>query len=349
MLSQQGCRKGLKDRSARENDQRRRRIEKLSQQRLRRAEVTAACRTESIPTPGDSKMHDASISHISSTSRVTDGPETQEVPSHEVEHGCPAMETEPKKTTDNRKGTAEQQKAAGAVIQKLMTAEWMVDIPEDLPTAWYVMPKPAGKRCLVSTEGGETIARSRGGRPWRFPSSLPGGRRSGRSSAGRCQLDCIWLEAQQTYFVLDLLCWKEYHLVDCPAEFRYFWLRSKLEEVRAGEQCSTNPCRFVAPSYAPCTANNLQLAYTADTGYERDGLLFCHSEALYEPGPNPLLLLWSDSNCSSRFFDYGSEQMASAVQQEPAKAERWRTMETEAALPFSALMDAVQGSMDAME
>ena len=45
-------------------------------------------------------------------------------------------------------------------------------------------------------------------------------------------LDCIWSEAEQVYYVLDLLSWKDQRLVDCTADFRRYWLASKLEAVR---------------------------------------------------------------------------------------------------------------------
>ena len=32
---------------------------------------------------------------------------------------------------------------------ELMVPEWMVGVPDDLATQWFVIPRPQGKRCLV--------------------------------------------------------------------------------------------------------------------------------------------------------------------------------------------------------
>ena len=38
-----------------------------------------------------------------------------------------------------------------------------------------------------------------------------------------------------TYYIQDVLAWRGYSLVDCGAEFRLFWLQSKLAEETEGE------------------------------------------------------------------------------------------------------------------
>ena len=73
----------------------------------------------------------------------------------------------------------------------------------------------------------------------------------------------------------------------------------------------------------------------------RDGLFFLHREALYEAGPSPLLLSWSDARCSQRFYDYGSTQMAGAITADPTKADKWRTEEVDAAVTFAEVLEAV--------
>jgi snurportin-1 len=40
------------------------------------------------------------------------------------------------------------------------------------------------------------------------------------------------------YYIQDVLVWRGYSLVDCGAEFRLFWLASKLcEEAEGGWSC----------------------------------------------------------------------------------------------------------------
>ena len=91
------------------------------------------------------------------------------------------------------------------------------------------------------------------------------------------------------------------------------------------------------------------LGRIAEEGGERaarDGLLLMHRDALYEAGPSPLQLAWSDAGCSERFYDYGSERMAEVVAAEPEKAARWRTAELEAAWSIADLRAAVEHGME---
>ena len=98
------------------------------------------------------------------------------------------------------------------------------------------MPRPEGKRCLVIAARGVTHSRLRNGRLLhRFPSGLPNGSRVTQCGQDAyCILDCIFHEPMRTYYVQDLLCWKGYSLYECSAEFRLFWVASKLAETSAG-------------------------------------------------------------------------------------------------------------------
>ena len=231
-------------------------------------------------------------------------------------------------------------KSARGPATSLMTAEWMVDVPIDLAQQWLVAARPAGRRCLVTTSGGSTRAHSRHGKPRTFPSALPNGSRATRSGLCACELDCIFCEEDQTYYILDVLRWKDQAMIDCPSDFRLWWLASKLTEGNASVQTSTNPCRFVPLAYAPCTPEALRQAYSGPFQFAcaQDGLLLLHREALYEPGPSPLLLSWSDASSSARFYDYGSEQFTAAVTADPAKGERWRAGQVETACGFADLL-----------
>ena len=61
---------------------------------------------------------------------------------------------------------------------------------------------------------------------------------------------------------------------------------------------SSNPCAFVPLEPRLCDAAALGHAYAAPLPYARDGLLFVHREGLYEAGPSPLTLAWSDARCA---------------------------------------------------
>ena len=67
-----------------------------------------------------------------------------------------------------------------------MVPEWMVGVPDDLATQWFVIPRPQGKRCLVVANAGAATCRMRNGsrvEP-RFQSHIPGG---GRTAADRAE------------------------------------------------------------------------------------------------------------------------------------------------------------------
>ena len=79
---------------------------------------------------------------------------------------------------------------------------------------------------------GGTISRMRNGRILhRFSSWLPNGSRSTQAGSEQyCILDCIFHEPDDTYYLLDVMCWKGYSLYDCSTEFRLYWRETKLQE-----------------------------------------------------------------------------------------------------------------------
>jgi snurportin-1 len=78
------------------------------------------------------------------------------------------------------------------------------------------------------------------------------------------------VQADETYYVVDMICWRGYSLYDCTAEFRFFWVNSKLAETSAGD----HEYRFSAVPIYECTLEGLQAAYSGSTPYIKDGLLF---------------------------------------------------------------------------
>jgi hypothetical protein len=45
-----------------------------------------------------------------------------------------------------------------------------------------------------------------------------------------CILDAYWHAADETYYVVDIMCWAGAAVYDCNFEFRAFWLHCKLAE-----------------------------------------------------------------------------------------------------------------------
>lgn len=189
--------------------------------------------------------------------------------------------------------------------KQLMFPEWMIDVPDNLITDWYVFARPAGKRCLVVSSNGITVSRMRNGSLLhRFPSALPNGSRNNRSGTSYCILDCIFHEPDQTYYVVDMVCWAGMSFYECPAEFRFFWLKSKLFESGASETPSVyHRFRFVAVSVYNCDQQGLQTAYLGPVPYVKDGLLFYNKHAHYQMGNTPLTLVWKDDSCSQYVID----------------------------------------------
>ncbi|KAL1116879.1 hypothetical protein AAG570_005348 [Ranatra chinensis] len=116
----------------------------------------------------------------------------------------------------------------------LMMSEWMVEVPTDLEANWIIKACPQGKRVLVVANKGWTKAYGRNGHEvLKFVSSLPGGSYRGGTGGSSTCLDCILCPARCVLYVLDVIYWGA-DLMYCDAEFRFFWLNSKMAEL--GEQ-----------------------------------------------------------------------------------------------------------------
>ncbi|KAI9079718.1 hypothetical protein K1719_038339 [Acacia pycnantha] len=204
--------------------------------------------------------------------------------------------------------------------KQLMHPEWMIDIPDGLSQDWYVFARPSGKRCFIVSCNGTTISRLRNGSILhRFPSALPNGSRK-RDVSGSAQsysiLDCIFHELDQTYYVIDMVCWRGYSLYDCTAEFRFFWLNSKLAESGACDAPSHyHKYRFSLVPVYNCDHNGLYVAYTEAAPYVKDGLLFYNKHSHYQTGITPLALVWKDENCSQYVIDTDNEGQVPSQQQ----------------------------------
>ena len=99
---------------------------------------------------------------------------------------------------------------------------------------------------MVAARGGTSV-RSRTGRLLhRFPSPLPGGSPASAGRAAFTMLDCVFQpddlgaaggpgEVPGTLHVLDLLAWRGQDVAGSAADFRLFWLASKMQEEVGGE------------------------------------------------------------------------------------------------------------------
>ncbi|KFO82040.1 Snurportin-1, partial [Cuculus canorus] len=144
---------------------------------------------------------------------------------------------------------------------------------------------------LVSTQGTTAAYTKSGYCVNRFPSLLPGGNRHNSVSEKVYSiLDCIYNEVKQTYYILDVMCWRGHPVYDCQTDFRFFWLFSKIQEEEGlGEKSRINPFKFVGLQNFPCTSESLCKVLAMDFPFEVDGLLFYHKQTHYTPGSTPLV------------------------------------------------------------
>ncbi|KAL0601616.1 Snurportin-1, partial [Plecturocebus cupreus] len=174
---------------------------------------------------------------------------------------------------------------------QLMLSEWLIDVPSDLGQEWIVVVCPVGKRALVVASRGSTSAYTKSGYCVnRFPSLLPGGNRKNSTAKDYTILDCIYSEVKQTYYVLDVMCWRGHPFYDCQTDFRFYWIHSKLpEEEGLREKTKLNPFKFVGLKNFSCTPESLCDVLSMDFPFEVDGLLFYHKQTHYSPGSTPLV------------------------------------------------------------
>ncbi|XP_023811404.1 snurportin-1 isoform X1 [Oryzias latipes] len=186
----------------------------------------------------------------------------------------------------------EKRKLPKHYANQLMLSEWLVDVPSELDTDWLLVVCPVGKRSLIVASKGSTAAYTKSGYCVnRFPSLLPGGNRH-NSAMGKDYtiLDCIYSEVDRTFYILDVMCWRGHPVYDCPTEFRFFWLQSKVQETEGmSEIAKRNPFRFVSLQSSECTPASIQKVLAAEYSFSVDGLLFYHRQTHYTPGSTPLV------------------------------------------------------------
>lgn len=174
---------------------------------------------------------------------------------------------------------------------QLMMSEWMLDVPQDFVNKWIVVPCPEGKRTLVVACKGITKAyNKRGNLLGKFYSALPGGNSSGHR--GNCTIiDCIWIKQEKVYYVLDVLAWCNQSLVNCDTEFRFFWLKSQLQEIRELQERNMpmNTFPILSLPNISCSLDISSELEALPNLPPLDGVLFYHRDGQYTKGRTPLV------------------------------------------------------------
>lgn len=175
----------------------------------------------------------------------------------------------------------------------IQLSEWLIERPDDLEN-WYLRPCPKGMRCLVVASEGKTQVFNKYGRFMNnFRSILPGDRKTRQLIT---ILDCIYVSKSSEYFVLDALAYGNQDLTNCDAEFRFYWISSRIEEDRLNEISDQNQHAFQLIANCDCgdviAMNSFLTRYPLwkDNCPELDGFLFYHKESSYVYGKTPLVL-----------------------------------------------------------
>ncbi|XP_055626440.1 snurportin-1 [Toxorhynchites rutilus septentrionalis] len=172
---------------------------------------------------------------------------------------------------------------------KAQLSEWMYEGPADLEN-WFLVPCPVGIRCLLVIRRGLAVAYDKHGKSiTKFATSM--GKRQ-RVTV----LDCF-MTKERIFYAIDLLVYNEMDLVQCECQFRFLWLRSKLEEDTLQERFCTskqNRCRLeIIPFYDCKDRNQIEECLSRYPMFPEntrlDGLLFYHKESNYIYGKTPLV------------------------------------------------------------
>lgn len=175
----------------------------------------------------------------------------------------------------------------------LMLSEWLTALPCDFEDYWTFVFCPKGKRNLLVAKNGRTKVYNRHGVFINsFRSLLPLGHPEDDSTSkcGAVILDVIWDIKTKTYYVLDVLQWKNQVFYECEREFRFSWLQSKfleLQEDMGGYVYSVT----LLPEYCISDIQEHILNYPAfpNNVPEVDGVLFFHKQGHYITGKTPLV------------------------------------------------------------
>lgn len=181
-------------------------------------------------------------------------------------------------------------KSALLYNNQLMFSEWLEEQPIGFESEWIMVVCPVGKRCLIVAMDGITTAYTKTGKQiCRHSSRLPGGNRDHKTDY--TILDCIFNYELQTYFVLDVLVYKSHPVMDSETEFRFFWLKCKLDEADDLNTPSFgNPYKFADLPRTFAAKSSIQSTLASSFYFDTDGLLFYHKETHYIPGHTPLVL-----------------------------------------------------------
>ncbi|KAF0770430.1 snurportin-1 isoform X1 [Aphis craccivora] len=199
---------------------------------------------------------------------------------------------------DERKnGNVVPSNEAYELATSMMYSEWMLETPEDIDN-WIAVLCPEGKRCCVIAQDNKTKTVNKFGTILNsFPSLFPYGCRISNncpSHRKRTVLDCVYSFKLKKYYVLDIIEWMGVPYRDFEAEFRFYFIQSKLSEIQGiNEKSTTNFYPFeLAPRMATrdLYQHLLEKFQFFPDNIELDGINFYYPESMYTSGETPLVL-----------------------------------------------------------
>jgi hypothetical protein len=206
----------------------------------------------------------------------------------------------------------DQEEKKKQTIAMMQQPEWMYEIPDDFNSQWIAVLRPEGRRCILQSYHERTNVLFDIGNKFTFQSILPNGC-SKRNSTGttttnttrKTIVEAVFNSNQKIYYIVDVLMWDNFDMTHESAEFRFYWLNSKFDEIKHLDQSVLHPSlriqiapRIVVDQQLNLFMNDIQI-------FKMDGILFYHKHGHYniEDGSSPLVLLWKDQNTCTYYRD----------------------------------------------
>ncbi|KAK8812139.1 hypothetical protein WA556_004264 [Blastocystis sp. ATCC 50177/Nand II] len=182
--------------------------------------------------------------------------------------------------------------------QTLCMPEWMTEVPSDLKSNWICVPKPDGKRYILSSKNGRSTLRTIYGYSQSVKTNLPGGVGSYR---GNSVLDVILTGS--CVYVMDILYFNNVDYGESEAESRLFTLHSRLSETEYWLHVNGKQYGITTPPFFDCTESSLRRVYESSFPFQLNGLLFLQKTGRVDAGCSPLQLLWKDAHTAQYFVN----------------------------------------------
>ena len=144
---------------------------------------------------------------------------------------------------------------------------------------------------------------------------MPGGSRGAACPSHQTLLDGIHCEATNSFYVLDILAWDGYHVMDCDFTFRKFWLDQKMAEFcndrKGGLRIKRAPTAEMAEMeklFALGPEETLDVEMD-DEPPMVDGILFYHKDGTYQSGTTPLVGWLKPEHMADQFPSFTLHQV----------------------------------------